>query len=204
MEKKKKLPIYELVISNLPDESGVDYVAMVDEPAIEDRGMWLMFDKQKEFIFKTSEPEKRIISGFAMVADMPIYRRDEIRGEYYVVFSSNTIEDIVKKFAKNNYFNNVNVMHDDEAKVDGVYMIESFLVDSKRGIGTPKGFDKAPDGSWYVSYFVENEQIWNEFIKTGVFKGFSVEGLFGYALEPQKQVAVKDYVDLVNSILDSL
>ena len=52
MEKiNKKLKVYELVISDSQDESGVDYVAMVDEPAIEDRGMWQMFDKQKDFNF---------------------------------------------------------------------------------------------------------------------------------------------------------
>ena len=43
---KKKLPIYKLVINPL-DQTGVDYVAMVDDPAIEERGMWMMFDKQK-------------------------------------------------------------------------------------------------------------------------------------------------------------
>ena len=180
MEKKKrKLPMYYLVINPNEPTSGVDYVACVDDPAIEDRGMWMMFDKQKEFAFK-AEPEKKIISGFAMVSDMPIFRMDDARGEYYVVFTKETIEQIVKKFAKNNFFNNVNVMHNKEAKVEGVYMIESFLIDKARGLDTPKGFEKAPDGSWFVSYFVENQQFWDEYLKTGVLKGFSVEGMFNY------------------------
>ncbi len=174
---KKKLPIYELVINEQTPESGVDYVAMVDEPAILERGMWQMFDRQKEFEFK-GDKEKRIVSGFLMVADMPIYRRDDARGEYYVVFKKETIESIVKKFAKNNFHNNVNVMHEKELKVDGVYMIESFMVDKSRGLDTPKGFEKAPDGSWFASYYVENEQFWNTFLKTGKLQCFSVEGMF--------------------------
>ena len=204
MEKKKGLPIYEMVISDTADNSGVDYVALVDEPAIEERGMWMMFDKQKEFKFK-GEPDKQIISGFAMVADMPIYRTDA-RGEYYVVFKKEVIESILKKFAKNNYFNNVNAMHQDDMKVEGVYMIESFLIDSTKGINTPKGFAKAPDGSWYVSYYVENKQLWDEFLKTGIFKGFSVEGMFGYQLEQKHRVNKEEleFIQVANELLDGL
>ena len=47
MEKKTKnpkLPIYKMVI-NPTDDSGVDYVALVDQPAIERN--WVAFDKVK-------------------------------------------------------------------------------------------------------------------------------------------------------------
>ena len=199
MEKKKKLPMYYLVINPNDTTSGVDYVAMVDDPAIEERGMWMMFDKQKEFAFK-AEPEKKIISGFSMVADMPIYRRDETRGEYYVVFDRNTIEQIVKKFAKNNYFNNVNVMHEKDNKVEGVYMIESFIVDKARGLNTPKGFEVAPDGSWFVSYYVENQTFWDAYLKTGILKGFSVEGMFGY--DYQEKSVHRQMIDAIDELFN--
>lgn len=200
---KKKLPIYELVINETTPESGVDYVAMVDDPAILERGMWMMFDKQKEFAFK-GDIEKRIVSGFLMVADMPIYRRDEAKGEYYVVFTKETIEKIVKKFAKNNFHNNVNVMHDKELKVPGVYMIEIFTIDKARGINTPKGFDTAPDGSLYASYYVENEDFWNMFIKTGKLQGFSVEGMFAYDYEESTTKELKALRQILKEFLDSI
>lgn len=180
--KKRKLPIYQLVINEKAEESGVDYVAMVDDPAIEERGMWLMFDKQKSFEFK-GDAEKRIVSGFLMVADMPIYRKDDAKGEYYVVFTKETIDKIRKKFSKQNYFNNVNVMHNKDLKVEGVYMLDNFAVGGELNIPTPKGFDKAPDGSWYASYYVENEKFWQEYLKTGILQGFSVEGMFSYDYE---------------------
>ena len=203
---KKDFPIYRLVISDQPDQSGVDYVAMVDEPAIEERGMWMMFAKQKDFSFKSTEPEKRIVSGFLMVADMPIYRKDDSRGEYYVVFEAQTIDQIRKKFAKNNYFNNVNAMHDKSLKLEGVYMVDNFAIDSARGINTPKGFEKAPDGSWFASYYIENETLWAEFLKTGVLKGFSVEGLFGYDLEEkaENKEDAENFAVFMNLFLDSL
>ena len=53
--------------------------------------------------FAIQSEEKRIISGAAMLADLPIYRRDEVRGEYYVVFDKQNIKIwliIVRAFKK--------------------------------------------------------------------------------------------------------
>jgi hypothetical protein len=63
-------------------------------------------------------------------------------------------------------------------------MFESFIVDSERGIQAMKGFEDAPQGSWFGSFKVENEEVWNK-IKSGEFKGFSVEGIFNYKKEKQ-------------------
>ncbi|MAG26067.1 hypothetical protein CMI47_10855, partial [Candidatus Pacearchaeota archaeon] len=42
----------------------------------------------------------------------------------------------------------------------------------------PKGFEKVPNGSWWGSLRVENNEVW-ELVKNGKVKGFSVEGMFG-------------------------
>ena len=42
-----------------------------------------------------------------------------------------------------------------------------------------KGFEDVADGSWFGSFYVENEDVWNA-VKDGNLKGFSVEGLFDY------------------------
>ena len=42
---------------------------------------------------------------------------------------------------------------------------------------TPKGFSELPEGSWFGSFRVENDDVWQQ-VKDGDFKGFSVEGLF--------------------------
>lgn len=173
----EKLPIYKLSISDDDnDDSGVIAVALVDAPAIEKN--WMAFKKVEPFRFKTSNEEKRIISGPLMVADQPIYRNDEKRGEYYVMFDRDTIYKIVQKFFRKGATGNVNMMHEESLKAKGVYMIESMLIDNGRGIVTPKGFEELPDGSWFGSFKVDNQQIWDDFIKTGIFNGFSVEGFF--------------------------
>jgi hypothetical protein len=128
------------------------------------------------FLKFKADTEKRIISGPLMVADLPIYRKDK-GGDYYGVFKAEDIYNLRNKFFKQGKANLVNEMHNSDKMIDGVYMIESFIIDSKRGINAPKGY-QLTDGSWFGSYKVDNDEIWNDFIKTGEFKGFSVEGIF--------------------------
>lgn len=132
--------------------------------------------EKKNFNFKTTD--KQIISGPAMIPDKPIYRRGKNDEEYNVVFSKSTIQKIVERYFKNQYGNNFNLQHKQNMLADGVYLIESFIIDSMRGIKAPEGFEDLPDGTWFISCKVDNEAIWNEYIKSGKFKGFSVEGLF--------------------------
>lgn len=170
------MELLELIIDE-EDESGVDFIALVDAPAVEK--LWLAFNKQKEIDlkFKIQDADKRIVSGFFMIADLPIMRMNENGEKFYVVFKKDTINKIVNKFFKQGYSNNINIMHDKSNEANGVYVIESLIIDKERGINTPKGFDEVPDGSWWGSMRVENDEVWQQ-IKDGVFNGFSVEGLF--------------------------
>ena len=158
-------------------------------------------DKTK-LSFSIISEEKRIISGALMLADELIYRNNEKMGEHYVKFSADTIKAIAIKWAKKNYNNHVNLMHDPEQKVKGVTMFESWLVDTERGIMPMKGFEGVANGSWFGSFYVENEKVWQS-IKKGDYKGFSVEGLFDY-VEPisAEENALKKIGELLNSIIE--
>jgi len=135
--------------------------------------------------FAIQNEEQHIISGPLMLADTPIYRSNSKFGEHYVRFSPETIKDIAIKFSKKGYQKNVNLMHDANMQVDGLVMFESFIVDKARGILPMAGYEDAKDGSWFGSFYVENEQVW-KLIKEGKVKGFSVEGYFDYAA-PNKE-----------------
>ena len=177
------LPIYQLDISDdLESESEVNFVALVDKPAIERN--FLKF-KEARNNFAIQNEDRRIVSGALMLADTPIYRNDQ-QGEYYVIFTKETIEKIAQKFFKKGYQSNVNLMHNENMALEGVTLYESFIVESDRGISALKGFEDAPQGSWFGSFIVDNDEVWNK-IKSGEFKGFSVEGLFSYKKE-NKQV----------------
>lgn len=151
--------------------------------------------------FQIVNEEQRIVSGPLMVADQLIYRNNKL-GEHYVKFSAETIKQIAIKFSKKKYQMNVNLMHDPKMKVDGVTMFESFIVDKKRGILPMEQFKDVPDGSWFGSFYVENEDVWNA-VKKGELRGFSVEGLFQYD-EPlsHEDIALKKISDLLNEIID--
>jgi hypothetical protein len=190
---EKNLPLYELFIDE-NDESGVDFIALVDEPAIQ-KG-WKAFAAEKPMKF-SADVEKRIISGPAMVPDQLIYRKDKDGNGYNVIFRTDTIRKIVEKYFRNQNNGNFNLMHRKNLLAEGVYLIESMLIDEQRGIRTPLGFEKLKDGSWFISCKVQNDQVWDDYVKTGVFTGFSVEGIF---LEKKVSNANKQ-LDEVLSIL---
>ena len=150
--------------------------------------------------FQVVNEDERIISGPLMLADELIYRQNESFGEHYVKFSADTIRQIAIKFSKKKFQNHVNLMHDQNQKVDGVTMFESFIVDKKRGILPMKGFEDVADGSWFGSFYVENEKVWQS-IKSGEYKGFSVEGLFDYE-EPIS--AEKEALQRIEKLLNEI
>ncbi len=192
-----ELPIYELMINeDIQDDAEVSFIALVDRPAIQKN--WNAFKENVKF--QIISEDKRIISGPVMLADSPIYRNDSINGEYYVVFSKDTIFKIAQKFFKKGYQANVNLMHDSEQQVSGVTMFESFISDKDRGILPMKGFEDAPDGSWFGSFKVEDDAVW-QMIKEGKVKGFSVEGVFEYSKAKTKEAQLLETIkDILLSV----
>ena len=145
----------------------------------------MAFSEHSQMQFKVTDKEKKIVSGFAMMAEQPIYR-NENGFEFYVNFSKEDIFKIGKKFFKDGLIKKVNLMHDQEQYQEGVYIIESIFVDAERGIKAPDMFGKATDGSWWVSFAVDNIDVWENHIKAGKVMGFSVEGLFKHAKIEEK------------------
>jgi hypothetical protein len=158
---------------------------------------WQAFNDKK--LTFTADKEKRIISGPLMVAELPIYRVDQT-GEYYGIFTATDIFNIVKKFFRNNNTAQVNMMHDSNLMLNGVYMIESFLIDKDRGIYSPAGYNLT-EGSWFGSFKVDNEEVWDDYVKTGKFKGFSVEGMFKTVkIDDKPKSAMEQIIEVVKNI----
>lgn len=186
----KKIPTYKLKVDQ--DKSEVNYIALVDEPAIEIN--WIAFNKMQKFI---SDSDRRLIMGAAMVADLPIYRKNEEYGEHYVVLEKQEIQKIVENFFRKGYQSHFNIGHDPEKKKNGLYIVESIIVDESRGVAAPSAFSGLPQGSWIITVKVDDDDVWTEFIKTGKVRGFSIEGFFGYSEEVQE-----NEVDLLNAIAE--
>lgn len=156
-------------------------------------------DKKEKFSFK-ADKEKRIISGPAMIANLPIYRKRKNGTEYYVMFKAETISNVVEKFFRNQYSNNFNIMHKKNILAEGVYLIESMIIDSERGIKTPLGFEELSEGSWFISCKVDNDKVWDDYIKTGVFNGFSVEGEFIEKKVSHANKQLDDILEILNQV----
>jgi len=101
-------------------------------------------------------------------------------------------------FLMNSNQNNATLEHDKELK--DLSIVESWIVeDSEMDKSKKYGLD-APVGSWVVSMKVNNDVIWNDFVKTGKVKGFSIEGYFADKLEMSLQQEKE--LELVNKIKD--
>ena len=158
----------------IEDGDGLTQVSLVQSPAIEED--FHFFSAQKDpLAFAIESEERRLITGPAMIAEKPIMRRSESGETYYVKFSKETIRKAVKLWALQNKYNAVNAEHANP--VGGVYLMESWVTDESRGIAAPKAWADAADGSWFLTYYVENDQVWQD-VKDGKFRGFSIEGYF--------------------------
>lgn len=173
-------------------ETGIDAISLVDFPAVERN--FLCFSEEKQPVKMKFDNSKHIITGVVCLADTPIYRYDERMGEYYVVFSKETIQKMVEKFAKMDLFKSVNLQHDDKQFVDDVYMIESYITNKERGI-SPAEFSDIPDGSWIASYKIDNESLWDEIINGDKLNGFSLQGMFELEEKFSKQEPKEETFD---------
>lgn len=195
----KELPIYDIVV----DEdfcTQVNFISLVKRPAVK-RDFMAFSDHVdlSDLKFEIVSEDKRIISGVLMLADTPIFRQPpQVPEEGYVVFGKETILSIAQTFFKQGKQANVNLMHDSQMTMDGVTMFESWIVDKDRGIFPMKGFEDVPDGSWFGSFKVDNDVVW-ELVKSGDLKGFSIEGSF--AMRPLAIVVEDQLMEEIKEIL---
>ncbi len=193
------LPTFEMLVDNL--EEGVQFISVVGDPAIEIN--WFAFNSEfSPYNFKFANEDKRMIAGPFMIPDLKIFRRDQNTGEEFnVYFTKDTIEKIVKKFFKEKRVLNVNEEHTN--KIAPAYVMESWIVeDPEKDKSNTFGFT-LPKGTWFGVMHVEDESYWNEFIKTGKVKGFSVEGLMSLSDKPtqnQMKKTNKKYEHFVKTI----
>ena len=148
-------------------------ISLVENPAIEIDFIHMSEDeKPKEQVFLESD-EKYMIYGPILVPDKDIYRNTN-GNEYYLSFSSESIEKMSQEYMKDFKQFNVTLNHKDMA--DEICLVESWIVtDSYRDKANYLGFS-VPTGTWMGGMKVNNIDTWNK-IKSGELKGFSVESL---------------------------
>ena len=155
---------FELVVSGLPN--------FINEPTER-----LKINKEASYGFSAIE-EQQMVVGPAMIPNKLIKRRDENGEEYFVYFTEDTIRKIAYKMMADKVIDKVNIEHDGNKFIDGAYLVESWIVeDPLKDKSLVYGFLPLK-GTWMTMYKIEDKKIFNEYIKSGKVKGFSIEGFF--------------------------
>lgn len=164
--------IVELIIDEDAELYGIDAISLVDRPAIE---LDFIALKEARVQFAEADTDRRILIGPALVPDKPIYRRNG-EEEFYVYFSKNTVRRAAELYLKHGNQSNHTLEH--EHTINGLTVVESWMVEDKeKDKSALYGLD-VPVGTWMVAVKVDNEAIWQEWVKEGKVKGFSIEGYF--------------------------
>lgn len=164
--------IIELVLDEMQEMMGIQAISIVENPAIEEDFVALATQKIE---FATQNDEKRILMGAALIPNKPIYRRNG-EEEFYVYFSKDTIRKASELFFQNGNQNKSTLEH--QAELQGLSVVESWIVEDEQKDKSRLYGLEMPVGTWMVSMKVNNEDIWNNYVKTGKVKGFSIEGYF--------------------------
>jgi hypothetical protein len=171
------MDIIELFIDENDDVSGIEAVSIVENPAIEEDFVAL---KSQEFKFAEVNKEKRILMGAALIPNKPIYRANE-ENEYYIYFSRDTVRKASELFFIKGNHNKSTLEH--QMPLEGLVAVESWIVEDKeKDKSKIYGMDM-PLGTWMLSMKVLNDDVWNNYVKTGKVKGFSIEGYFADKVE---------------------
>lgn len=184
--------IVELIIDEKEDLSGVEAISVVEFPAIESNFVAL---KSEEIKLTKVDDEKRILMGAVLIPEKQIYRRNG-NDEYYIYFSKETVNKASQLFFKNKNQQNWTLEHEKEIK--GLTVVESWIVEDTKKDKSALYNLSIPVGTWMASVKVDDENIWNEFVKTGKVKGFSLEGYFADKLEMSLQKEQEE--ELINKI----
>lgn len=190
----KKIKKYKVGI-----DSETEAISMVTEPAIESDFVFLSKDKAivKEAF---SNDEKHMVYGAVLRPDFPIYRNDG-EHEYYLEFTSESIERMARDYMMNYRQGNVTIQHEEYA--NEVFMVESWIKqDMDKDKSVSVGLDKSlPIGTWFCGFYVNNNDVW-ERIKSGELKGFSVEAMID--LEDFAKVKKEDEFEMNESFWSKL
>ena len=173
--------IVELILDEEQEEGGIEAISIVESPAIESDFVAL---NNQEIKLAEIDKEKRILLGALLIPNKPIYRKGA-EGEYYIFFSKDTIVKASQMYLRNGYQNSTTLEHDQALK--GLTLVESWIVESDTQDKSRKYGLNVPVGTWMGAVKVNNDEIWNEYVKTDKVKGFSIEGYFADKMEQPKE-----------------
>lgn len=179
------MKLYELTV----EDENVDEVfaiSLVENPAIESD--FIYFDKE-QVVFKSVSDEKRIVLGPILIPDKKILRIDAAGEPYEVYFQKSTVAKLAQNYLMKGYQKEATLEHN--SKVKDVTLVESWVKESKLNDKSNMYGLNLPVGTWVGMFKINNDEIWNDYVKNGKVKGFSIEGAFEHQLiKASQEVAI--------------
>jgi len=188
------MKIIELILDENAMLNGIDAISIVENPAIEKN--FVALNKQYKTQFAEQDSEKRILLGPALIPNKTIYRYQDGE-EFYVYFSQKTIRRAAELYLMRGNQNKSTLEH--EAQLSGLSVVESWIVENPEVDKSALYGMEMPKGTWMVSMKVNNESVWDNFVKTGAVKGFSIEGFFADKVN-MSEVKMESYADYPDGV----
>jgi hypothetical protein len=183
------MKLFELKIED-EEVDEVFALSLVENPAIE--ADWVFFSKdgkKEEVKFATIDSDKRLIVAPVLIPEKQILRIDEKSGEEYrVFFTADTVEKLAQNYLKKGYQDKATIEHG--KNIDGkVTVVESWVSKSSVKDKSALYFNRAfPIGTWFITMKVNDDNLWQNYVKTGIIKAISLEGIFSHQLVKQSMV----------------
>ena len=190
------MKIVELFLDD-NEESGIEAISIVESPAIESDFIALKSDEIK---LAEVDKEKKILMGALLIPNKPIYRKTE-GDEYYIYFAREPVLKASQRYLMNGYQGNSTLEHSDN--LQGLTLVESWIVEDEVQDKSRKYDMNVPVGTWMGTVKVNNEEVWNNYVKTGKVKGFSIEGFFADKIKASKMNKEQE-ADLLPSKITSI
>jgi len=183
------------VMFNEEENEGVYCISIVSDPAI--GVQFITLAEQKEIKLATINEEQRILLGAVLVPDQ-IIPRYQSGHEFNIVFPAETIKQVQQNFSRQGYQNNSTIEHSGD-NLEDVTFVETWIKeDEVHDKSVHYGFNE-PVGTWFAAMKVNNDEIWNDYVKTGKVKGFSIDGVFD-----MERVNLKSEYMNINEIVNAI
>jgi len=146
-------------------------------------------DATTKNVFLSTDEKKQVVAPL-LIPDKKIYRNDKM-GEYDLVFTKETIEEIKNRADKAGAFKKVDLFKDthEGGNVDSEIIDVWLIEDSKDKAYTDYGFTEStlPIGTLMVHSQIKNNEYWEKEIKGNKKFAYSIEALVNMTLTKMSQ-----------------
>jgi HD superfamily phosphodiesterase len=190
---------YKVLFDKLKNK-GVYGISLVHDPAMQ--GEFIALSKEDNKIkLAELDKEQRILIGLVLEPDKPIYR-NQGGEEFNIIFDADTIKDLSHNFFMSNSHKNSTIEHE-EKELSGVTFVESWIIEDEKNDKSNALGLSYPKGSWMATMKVDNEDVWNNYVKTGEVQGFSIDAMVNLE-EINLKSEIKMSKDLDKTFFDSM